>query len=1242
MKTGFKKILSMLLALTMLLSMTGMTAFAVDAEPLPTSLEAPSIIVYDTGSRSIDLEVKVLHPTSILDVYEKGSTNLVYDGATYTYTSDYGDYALYSSHYQVDWKIDDGEWQYTADWDDSYFAGGAAGSFSGAQVNSYTIGYISSYYKDDLGQALLDNGCLVETTDGSNTYYRFDTENHTLSVRVRYFFTFATSNYSDMPTVFSDWSEVAVYGGNSTQENNIPMTLSAPVIANLEIYDYNSYSGYPYVRFDSYPGADILSALMWYEEYDSALEASDLTLVMEASLDPNFGAGSVVVDDYTYSTSREVEWSGMFWDLWYNLPTSNHEAFTWNGETVYLRAKWVNERKISDEWSEIESPYSNVISISGPTIKSYTVTVRRDPDGFDSDGGYYDPDYTYKVTEGMDYDSVYCNPIEGCYVATVTINGVLMYDKEDESTYELLDWWNNYTDFELNDEEIAATKDLTIEVTYGGTPTAQWGITTESSSGGRLYSYSSYVSWDDNSLVVYQGTAPRIYIEPDDGFVIESVLIDGVENEQAKADGYYDFPAIVDNSHSIEVTFKREAYYINYYADSNGYIRSDYEWWGRINRYVAIGDDVTFTFGPNSDGTGNYYEITEVWIDGVLNEEAKAAGSYTFENVQATHSIYVYFSDDPVITHDVTATSGENGSISPEGVVHIREGSDKYFYFYPDEGYEVDKVFVDDVEITNLATKEYYIVSDVTTDRTIHVTFKKLPVKYNVSVVVSGHNTSAHAVSPVGTTPVWEGESFTVTFAPFAGYYVEKVLVNGSLTEADGTYSIAAVNADTTIEIFFKIKSYTVTFVDYDGTELKKETVEHGAQATAPADPTREHYVFTGWDTTFSDITTNVTIRATYKPAEYTVRFLGWDGSVLKTETVTYNASATAPEAPEREGYNFSRWSHSFANVSGNLDVTAVYEKKEYTVTFVDSDDTVLSTQTVKHGEAATAPEAPTKEGYTFVGWDNTNYGNVTQAMTIKAMYVEGTGVTYTVTARALGTTGAVSPAGVSTVQENSSLTLNVTPDELSKIVKVVVDGVEIDVCSTYTFANITANHTIDVYFAPTAVINVGNTDTTQGTASGHYDLIGDNVVYVLDVTPAEGYELDGIYVDGVKMELEVLEGDYIIRDLSDDMNLDIRFKPITIGDDGGDGDGGNMGDGGNDNDGNTEDGGNGNDNTGDGGNNNDNTGDGGNTGNDNTGDNNTDSPQTGDNSHLALWFVLMALSALGVVFTVKKRKAMN
>ena len=58
--------------------------------------------------------------------------------------------------------------------------------------------------------------------------------------------------------------------------------------------------------------------------------------------------------------------------------------------------------------------------------------------------------------------------------------------------------------------------------------------------------------------------------------------------------------------------------------------------------------------------------------------------------------------------------------------------------------------------------------------------------------------------------------------------------------------------------------TYTVTFVDYNGTELKKETVESGKSATAPADPSRGGYRFTGWDVAFNNVTTDLTVTATY------------------------------------------------------------------------------------------------------------------------------------------------------------------------------------------------------------------------------------------------------------------------------------------------------------------------------------------------------------------------------------------
>ena len=59
--------------------------------------------------------------------------------------------------------------------------------------------------------------------------------------------------------------------------------------------------------------------------------------------------------------------------------------------------------------------------------------------------------------------------------------------------------------------------------------------------------------------------------------------------------------------------------------------------------------------------------------------------------------------------------------------------------------------------------------------------------------------------------------------------------------------------------------SFTVTFLDYDGTTvLKTETVESGESATAPADPVRDGYLFAGWDKAFDTVTGDLTVTATY------------------------------------------------------------------------------------------------------------------------------------------------------------------------------------------------------------------------------------------------------------------------------------------------------------------------------------------------------------------------------------------
>ena len=77
----------------------------------------------------------------------------------------------------------------------------------------------------------------------------------------------------------------------------------------------------------------------------------------------------------------------------------------------------------------------------------------------------------------------------------------------------------------------------------------------------------------------------------------------------------------------------------------------------------------------------------------------------------------------------------------------------------------------------------------------------------------------------------------------------------------------------------------------------------------------------------------SVTIPAA--PVEYTVTFVGMDGTTLKTETVLEGGAATAPEAPVVDGYTFTGWDVAFDNVTSDLTVTAQYEVAEVAEFFV-------------------------------------------------------------------------------------------------------------------------------------------------------------------------------------------------------------------------------------------------------------------------------------------------------------------
>lgn len=91
---------------------------------------------------------------------------------------------------------------------------------------------------------------------------------------------------------------------------------------------------------------------------------------------------------------------------------------------------------------------------------------------------------------------------------------------------------------------------------------------------------------------------------------------------------------------------------------------------------------------------------------------------------------------------------------------------------------------------------------------------------------------------------------------------------------------------------------------------------------------------------------------------------------VLKTEKVPYGHAATPPKMSSVKGYTFIKWDGAYTTVKSDVRVTAVFEPHEYTVTFVDDNNKIISKEIVKYGKSATLPEKnPEKTGYKFVAW---------------------------------------------------------------------------------------------------------------------------------------------------------------------------------------------------------------------------------------------------------------------------------
>jgi hypothetical protein len=212
-----------------------------------------------------------------------------------------------------------------------------------------------------------------------------------------------------------------------------------------------------------------------------------------------------------------------------------------------------------------------------------------------------------------------------------------------------------------------------------------------------------------------------------------------------------------------------------------------------------------------------------------------------------------------MLTYTITATAGDNGTISPDNAV-VNCGGEQVFTITPAEGYRIATVVVDaetegEANVTEniVAGDGYYTYTftNVTANHTIHVTFELIPT-YTITVD-AGENGNVYYNDALVSAPIVVTEGATPEFeiTPATGYQIDVLTVGGNTIELTEqqlggfTYTFDPVMADVTLVVTFEaipVTTYTIIVsiqgngtVTYDGNEIAEYgtvTVEEGATPT--------------------------------------------------------------------------------------------------------------------------------------------------------------------------------------------------------------------------------------------------------------------------------------------------------------------------------------------------------------------------------------------------------------------------
>jgi hypothetical protein len=407
-------------------------------------------------------------------------------------------------------------------------------------------------------------------------------------------------------------------------------------------------------------------------------------------------------------------------------------------------------------------------------------------------------------------------------------------------------------------------------------------------------------------------------------------------------------------------------------------------------------------------------------------------------------------------------------------------------------------------------------------DVDLEIVFRKIDYSVSLTETTNGSAT-------VTKTTANYGDEITVNTTPDYGYEVDQIKVNGDPINGN-TFTMPP--EDVTVEVTFKLKQYKIEVNSGEGGTVNcQKTAQYGDKVTFTVTPATGYMIdkissddVTIKNNSFTMPAGNVNINVTFKKIDYTITVnTGAGGTVNCPKTANYGDKVTISASPAA-GYMIDKITSGDVTINNNsftmpakgVNISVTFKKIDYKITVSAGEGgTVNCQKTAQVGDKVTLTVTP-NAGYTLdkitsdqVTVNNNGFTMPAGEVTVKVTFKK---VDYTITVNSgAGGTATASATGGNV---GDKINMDCTPDTGYKLDKIKVNGTAIN---GNTFDMPAANVTVTVTFKKidyTITVNSGENGSATAPASGNY-----NDKITVTCTPAKGYEVDSITVNGTEIE---------------------------------------------------------------------------------------------------------------------------